>query len=272
MILEDLLSNPAVQGGVAPFLVGLVVALALRPARLHGLAVLAAFLTCVYLVSGLQFTPLTATRKVVLIGIGAALAGGLMSYCLRPTAYVTLALLAVCAALTLWVFWPVLATKPAPEMWRQGISAVLVVAVLVAVGYKLLQDDGVRVGAAALALGLGLGVAAIFSASARYGLYGISIGAGAGAFLLPQMIAGRKHAAGAIFPLTAMLLAGLVGAAAMILAELPWYALVALGFVPFATLLPAPAAVWLQALVWSIYAFVVAGAASALAWPTISQP
>ena len=56
-LMDELLSNPAVQAGAAPFLAGLIVAVALRPLKLGGLAVTAAFATTVYFRGGLPVQP-----------------------------------------------------------------------------------------------------------------------------------------------------------------------------------------------------------------------
>ena len=67
--------------------------------------------------------------------------------------------------------------------------------------------------AAGFALGAGTGVAAIFAASLTYGLYGFAIAAGSGAFLLVQVITGRRIDAGATFTLSATGIAILIAAA-----------------------------------------------------------
>jgi hypothetical protein len=271
--MDDLLSNPAVQGGVAPFVVALVVALALQPLRLAGLSIIAAFATCVYFVSGFQLTPLTATRKILLLCIAAPLIGVVLDFAFRPNRSGAALLALAAAAGALWAFWPVLAQRLASDAWLLGGTAALAVAFMVGFAQLQLAGDAVRAASAALGLGLGAGVAAIFSATALYGLYGIALGAGAGAFLLPQMIRGQKSFAGATFTLSAMLTGGLIGAGAMILAKLPWYSLAALAFVPVAARLPGPekSPVWLQAVIFSLYAFVVAGLACLLAWPSPLQ-
>lgn len=271
--MDDLLSHPAFHGGVAPFLVALVVAISLRHLRLAGLAVLAAFITCMYLVSGLQFSPLTATRKIVLLGIAASVVGIVCDLALKPTRTPAALLAAMAVAGAIWAFWPVLVQKPAGEAWLLGGTAALAVGFLVWFSQRWLADDGVRAGAAGLGIGLGIGVGAIFSASATYGLYAIALGAGAGAFLLPQMIGGKKWFAGATFTLPATLLAGLVGVGAMILAELPWYSLLIFALVPLAARLPGPeqGPVWLQAILFSVYSFAVAALACVLAWPEAQQ-
>ena len=253
---------------VAAFVVALVVALLLRPLQLGGLAVVAAFLTTVYFVSGLGFSPLTATRKIIILSIAAPVVGILIDFAFKPTR-IGAVVLALCAAAgALWVFWPVLAQKPAAEGWLLGASAVVVISFVVGYSQLYLAADAVRAGAAGLGLGLATGVAAVLSASLTYGGYGIALGAGAGGFLLPQMITGKKSFAGATFTLPAMLTGGLVAAGAMVLAQLPWYALLVLGLVPVGARLPAPgkAPVWLQAVLLSLYCFVIGAVACALAW------
>lgn len=258
------------QGGVAPFVAGLAVALALSPFRLGGLAVLAAFLTCAHFVFGLQFTPLTATRKVLLLTIAAPVVGILLDFAFKPTR-VGAALIALAAAVaTLWAFWPVITSRPSAEAWRLGATAAVAAAFMVGFSQSQLATDGVRAGAAGLAVGLGAGITAIIGASAAFGLQGIALGAGAGAFLLPQMIRGKKSFAGATFTATVMLAGSLVAAATMILAQVPWYSVLLLALIPVAARLPLPqgAPVWLQALLCSLYGFVVAAAVCVLAWPS----
>ena len=72
--MQEMLANPAVQGGLAPFIAALIVAALLAPFRLGGLAVVTAFATAVYFIAGFDFAPLTATRKIILLGFAAPLA------------------------------------------------------------------------------------------------------------------------------------------------------------------------------------------------------
>jgi hypothetical protein len=263
--MDGFLSHPAVQGGIAPFVVGLVVAAVLGRARLGGLAVVAGLAVCVALVSGLAFTPLTALRKLVLLALLAPAAGIVVDFALRTGRTLNAVIALACGALTVWVFWSVLAQKPLGAAVLIGAGTAAFVAWVV--GWMLaLSGQPVRAGAATLMLGLGAGISAILAASALLGQYGIAIGAGAGAFLLVQMLTGRRIAAGAALTLSASVGAGLVAVAALVLAELPWYALVALGLIPLAVRLPVPdrLPVWAQAFVASAYGFVVALVAVAL--------
>ena len=264
-----MLANPAVQAGVAPFLVALVLSVALWPLRLGGLAIIAAFVICTYLVTGIQFTPLTATRKVLLVALVAAALGPLIDFARRPNRAGVGLIALVAGGAALWAFWPVIAQKTGFQVWLLGGTAAVAIVLLIGLSLPRLSDDGVRAGAAGLALGLGTGASAIVAGSLSYGLFGIAIGAGAGGFLLPQMLRGKKSAAGATFVLPAMVACGLVAAGAMFLAQLPWFCVLILALVPATAWLPgAKAAVWLQAVLFSLYGFVIAGVACALAWPS----
>ena len=268
-MMQDLLAYPAVQAGVAPFVAALVVVLLLQRARLAGLAVPAAFFTTYAMVEGLSLTPLTVTHKLALLAALAPVAGVLADFAFRPTRVGVVALALAAAAGALWMVWPVLQQKAPSEAWLLGASALVSVAALVAVFEGSLRGAAVRAGAAGLALGLGVGAAAIIGASAKYGSLGLSLGAASGAFLLPQMIMGRGIPGGTTYTLPIALTAGLVTAGAMVIAEVPWYAALALALVPAAACLPIPqrAPIWLQAVVASLYGFAVAAAACWLAWP-----
>jgi len=261
--MQEMLANPLVQGGLAPFVAALIVAALLAPFRLGGLAVVAAFATAVYFIAGFTFAPLTETRKIILLGLAAPLVGIVIDFAFRPTRLEAWGLALAGAAAAAWIFWPLLAQKDLERALLPGGTAVLAAAWTIGFSHSRLAEDGVRAGAAGLALGVGVGGAATLGASLTYGLYGM-----AGAFLLVQMIIGRKTHAGATFMLAAAVVTMLLAGAAMILAQLPWYAVVALALVPVAASLPvsAGAPVWLQALLLSFFGLFVAGIACALTW------
>jgi hypothetical protein len=266
--LEEYLNHPAVQGGVAPFLVGLLVMAVFHRIRLGGLAVVAGFLTAVILSNALQFTPLTASRKIVMLVLATPLIGILIDFAFKPTRLGAWVLGIAAAAAGLWVFYPVLSQKPWQESLAPGATALLLCGWLVGYMQAALADQPVRAGSAGLALGLGTGVAAVFGAYAGFGLYGIAIGAASGAFLLVQMVQNKKFSGGATFVLPVALGSGLLAAGAVILSQLQWYAALILAVVPVAMRIPGPerAAVWLQAIVYSLYGFVISAAACAVAY------
>ena len=271
--MDSLLQHPAVQGGVAPFVAGLIVAAVLGRARLGGLAVVAGYALAVALVTGIAFTPLTAVRKVVLIALAAPVLGIAIDFVLRAGRTLETLVAAACGALTVWVFWSVLQQKELGEAVLLGGVSALFVAWLVAVTMPL-SGEPVRAGAAALVLGLATGISAILAASALLGLYGIGLAAGAGGFLLWQMLTGRRITAGATLTLSASVAAGLFAAAALFLAMLPWYALIAFALIPLAARLPVPARfpIWAQAILLSVYCFAIAFVAFVLTWRAHPPP
>jgi hypothetical protein len=269
--VEDLLGHPAVQGGAAPFVVALVVTLALFAARLGGLAIAAALGTAVWLIGGFAFPPVSAQQKILLIALAVPVVGVIVDLAFKPTRAAGPALGLIFGLAVLWVGFNVLRQKELPAMLLAGGGVFVLVAWLVGAMFAL-RGDPVRAGAAALTLGLGLGVSAVLSASGSYGQYAASVGAGAGAFLLVQMLLGRVIAAGATFTLSAGVAAGLLAAGAMLGSPLPWYVAAVLALVPAAVLLPLPrSGIWLQAIVASIYGGIVALAACSLAWPEVQQ-
>ena len=269
--MQDLLNNPAVQGGIAPFAVALVVALALFSVRLAGLAIAAGLGTAVYLIGGFAFPPVSAQQKILLISLAVPVVGVIVDLAFKPTRAAGPVLGLIFGVLALWVGINVLKQKEMAAMLIAGGGVFALVAWLTGALFAL-RDDPVRAGAAALALGLGVGVSAVLSASGSYGQYGASVGAGAGAFLLVQMLLGRVIAAGATFTLSAGVAAGLIAAGAMLGSPLPWYVAAVLALVPVAVLLPLPrAGIWLQAIVASLYGGIAALAACLLSWPGLQQ-
>jgi hypothetical protein len=259
--------HPAVQGGIAPFVAGLVVAMVFFRFRLAGLAIAAGFCATAYFINGFSFTPLTATRKIILLAPAAALIGVLCDAFARPTRATAMALGLASGALSIWVFWSVLVQKDLLQTLALGAGAALWVALVVSLTCGLAVQP-VRAGAAGLGPGLGTGAAAVLGATASYGLLGIALGASAGAFLLVQMALNRKTDAGFTFTLPAGLLAAVVGVGAVLLAQLPWHALALLALVPLAARLPAPerAPVGFQAVILASYALAAGAIAGVVAW------
>jgi hypothetical protein len=269
--LQDLLNNPAVQGGFAPFAVALAAAVALFSVRLAGLAIAAALGTAVYLIGGFAFPPASAQQKILLVSLAVPLLGILIDFAFKPTRAAGPLLGLAFGLLVIWVGWNVLKQKETAAMFAAGAGVAALAGWLTASCFAL-RDDPVRAGAAALTLGLGVGISAVLSASGSYGQYAASIGAGAGAFLLVQMLLGRTIRAGATFTLSAGVAAGLLAAGATLGAQLPWYAAAVLALVPLATLLPLPKGrIWLQAIVASVYGGLVAATACLLSWSVVQQ-
>ena len=265
--MQELLTNPVIQSSAAPFLVGLVAAAILFPVRLAGLAAAAGFLAAVWLVGAFGFSPMTATRKIVVLGAAAPVLGVLADLAFKPTRAMAPVLGALFAAGSVWVFWSVLSQKPPAEAALLGGGVFVFVLATVALTVSL-QGAAVRAGAAGLFLGLGAGIGSVLGASALLGQYGLALGAACGAFLLLVMILGKRVVAGATLTLTASVVAALIAAGAVFLAKLPWISLAVFALIPLAVRLPVPEKLpaWLQAIVASLYALAPAAGACALAW------
>jgi len=265
--VQDWLIHPVVQGALLPFLAGLVASALLAPLRLAGLAAVAGFATAVYLVVGFEFSPMTTIRKVMLLGLIAPVLGVAADFAFKPKRAMAPLVAVASGALSVWVFLAVLTQKELADALLIGGGIAAYVAWQV--GFTLsLHEDSVRAGAAGLALGMGTGVAAVFAASATLGLYAMALGSASGAFLLVQMLTGRRILAGIAFTLTTGLLAGLLGATTYHLAQLPWYVLAVMAPVPLLARLPIPAKwpVWGQAVALSGATLTVSAVACYLVW------
>ncbi len=264
--LRELLGNPVVQSSLLPLAAGLVCAAVLYPLRLEGLAAFAGFIAAVIAIGNFAFEPLTVTRKIVVLGATAAILGALFDLAVKPTRLSAPVLGAVFGAATLWVFASVLGQKIPLEVATLGAGVVALSAWLVSATVSL-HYDSARAGAAGLALGLGAGVSAVLGASALIGQYGMALGAACGGFLLLLMIFGPRVSAGISLTLTASVLAALLSAGAVLLAQLHWASLAALALVPVFVRLPLPASpLWMRPVVASVYGLLAAGGACALAW------
>jgi hypothetical protein len=264
--VTELLQNPIVQSSALPFAAGLLAAALLFPMRLGGLAAAAGFAAAVVAIGNFALEPLTVTRKIVVIGGAAALFGALADLAFKPTRSAGVVLGAVFAGAALWAFSTILGQKIPAEVALLGAGIAGFMWWLVAATTSL-HYDPVRAGAAGLALGLGAGFAAVLGASGLLGQYGMALGAASGAFLLLVMVLGGRMEAGASLTLTVSVLAALIATGAVLLAGLHWYSLIALAMVPVLVRLPLPRGpAWTQAVVASVYGFVAAGGALAVAW------
>ena len=271
--MNEFLDNPAVQAGVAPFVVALVAAGLLHRTRLMGLAIGAGFASVIALAIGFSFEPLTAVRKMVLCGAAACLL--LMLIELRsvaPGVGIRVALAAAAAIAGVWVVLRVIQ--------QQGTGPALLAALGAAAYMALLVDGGNHAGAdpvgsaaAGLMMGLCAGALAWMGASASMAQVGIAIGAASGAVLLVQMLTGMRPPLGWTLALPASVLAGLVGLLAVFTASLPWYCLIPTLAIPWATRFYPRAKnrpVWLTAFLMAFLALIPVLVAVALAWFTAS--
>lgn len=266
--MYDWLHDPFVQSGAAPFAAGLLAAALLRPVRLAGLAAGAGFLAAVWLIGAFAFVPLTAARKLVVVGVAAMALGALLDIAnVRLGTSVRAALGLAFGAAAVWMLWTILAQRPIASALAIGAGGFALIAWLVAATLPP-NADPLRAGAASLAMGLGSGVAAMLGGSALLAQYGIALGAACGAFLLVATLRRGRAGACAGLALTAAVVAGLVMVGAAVLAHLSWLALAVFALVPAAVRLPLPnsANAWLRAALATLYACIPAALACAAAW------
>ena len=252
--LQELLNNPAVQAGLAPFLVALITAVLFQRIKLSGLA------------SDFTIAPLTAARKIVLLGlVSAALA--LLFHLIQLRQFGSL-LPVLGGAACIWTVQRILQQQPLQPALLWGAGCAAYVAILVWGMDKLSDKEPLRAASAASALGIGTGGAALVGASALLGQFGLALGSAAAAHLLVQMIVNKALPTGRIFTLPLAMIAGLTGCVAVLSAQLPWYALPILAAIPFAAwFAPLPRlSVRVQSLLLSMLTFGFAVGAIYVTW------
>ena len=271
--MNDFLANPAVQAGLAPFVVALLLAVLLFRTRLMGLTIGAGFATVIFLATGFSFEPLTAVQKMILCGIGACAVLLLLElFKVAPRNAVRLPLALASGLAAVWVVLRVLQQQESGPALLAAAGAAAYVALLVD-GSTRASEDPIALTVSSLMMGLCAGILALLGASASIAQLGIGIGAASGAALLVQMVCGRRTALGWTLALPAGLLAGLIGVLAVFIASLPWYCLLPTLLIPWATHfypISAKRPIWVTGLLMAIMAFIPVLVAVALTWFTAS--
>jgi len=267
MDFNELLGNPAVQGAVVPFVVALIAAWLLRSTRLTGLALALGICCSVYLTIGWSFESMSATRKLSILVLVAALLVLLIEW-LQPARRLLLqGVLALLAGLGgLWMTFGVVRQMESGALLA-GVAVVVFVAGLV-FSSAAASRDNVRDSAGMLMLGLGAGGFALLGASAVLALFGIAAGVSAGALLLTQMVRGQASPSGWTLVLPASLVAALVPVMATLTGGVRWFLLLPLLAAPWcARLVPTDKfPVWLEALLASALALIPVALALGLGW------
>lgn len=236
--MSTLFDDPMFQAGIAPFVVAALVAALLGRTRASGLAIAAALVTTLVLTTGISFTPLSASRKALLLVLLApAVALALDALAAQAPRFVPWLIAAVVGLAGVWVFQSVLSQREGAAAWALGSGVALFVFLLVGLTLRV-RDDNVAGSACALGLGIAVGVSAVLSASIGNLMNGIALAAGAGALLAWQFGIGRATPAGWTPGLTAGTAAAFFAASTFVLAELPWTALALLLLVPVVASLP----------------------------------
>jgi hypothetical protein len=264
---SEFLDYPAIQGGVAPLLVALIVGFALARTRFAWLAIMPAYAAMVALDTGFSLFPPTVARKTMLIGLLAPLAGIVADLYPRSTRRIAPAFVIAAALISLWIFQSVLQNREGTGVVIAAAGIAVFVAAMIASMLRL-RDDGMRSGAAGLGLGLAAGIAGVVSASIGALVAAAAIASACAAMLLVQIALSRTLAPGFTGALPIGLLVALIAAGTQQLALLPWFALPLLLLVPLAASMPAPKKSQLvaRAAVLAGYAVAAAAIPIAAAW------
>lgn len=273
-IMDELLANPAFQAAIAPFFAALVAGFLLKYAGWYwaGLAVMLGFYASVSLVTGFELTPLTSTRKVVVLGMIAVAAGLLLDLFNLKRQYLLPLLASAGTAALLWVIWPPLMRMEGQSFWlyAAGGSAYVIWLML---SLESLRSRALRADAAAMTLSLGTGIAALIGASALLGQLGSALAAALGAFLLLSVMK-KTLPVGFVMILPVTLLSGLIGMSGLVYAKLPWYSLPSLALIPLLARIPLPKRLplWGQALALLAATAPAAMGAIYMAWRIAGAP
>ena len=266
--MTNIFDFPEVQSFVLPLLMALLVGAAADRFGLanRGIGMIAGFIVTVLFVNGVELQPLTAVRKIILLGFAAAIVGAVVDqrdarWAGRPLYFATLCVLA-----SAWVLGVVLLRKSGMEMLAAGAGIALYTGWITYWLDRL--DDELRATSATVSLGLGTGIAAIIGSSGLFGQLAVAVSAGAGGVLLLALLL-KKNTAGSVLTLPAGVLLSLIGCSAVAFADLPWIVLVILSLIPLAAhWTPAPESWsrWLRAAFLTISTLAFAGIALAYAW------
>jgi hypothetical protein len=238
--MDQFLSRPEFQSAVIPFFIGLVFYFGLRKLTAYawGWAVFCAFLISAGLINGLTLTPLTGTRKIILLILASFIVIAFVRHLITSSNLQRMVLPILGVAALIWVFWKVLIRMD-----------VLGVTVFLAGGVGLLLwllwtfdrvgNEDARLHGAGFTLLLGTGLGATTGASALLGQLALSLAAASGGVLLAWVLTGKASGSGSSSGVaggfTYALAAALLGLAAVMFARLPWYTLIPLAAIPFAT-------------------------------------
>ncbi len=266
-MIETLLANPAIQGGIMPFVVAGILLLVGRPlgARAAGVAVLVAFLLAALFAIGFTFTPMTSTRRLVVLA-ALALPVGLLADVFKRGNIVTAVLTATGFLAAGWLLNPVLARKELLDAIVMGAGCGLYVAWLIAALDALRARSGASAGGTT-ALAFGTGLSALLGASAVLGQLGLALGSACAAAALTALF-GALRGAGRTLTFPVAIAAGLVGCAGVVFAKLPWFVLPCLALVPVCASVVRPGFIPERLdVVWSgVLGLVPAAAAVSLTW------
>ncbi len=276
-MMEQLLSRPEIQSAAVPFVVAFVVFFGLQKVteRAWIWALLAAFLAAAGLINGLTVTPLTGTRKIILLVIASFFVAALMPWVLARQNLQRRISTIISQLALLWVFWAVVARMQSSDMVLFLVGSISLVLVLEDL-FDRVADNPAKLHGAGLSLLLGVGLSATAAASALLGQLALALAAASGGAFFAWVLTGNltvNQTKQSITTLPYVMASALLGVAAVIFARLPWYALIPLASIPLVVnLVPLKTdSRFVHALLTSLPGLVIAVATAFYIWQTGSS-
>ncbi|MBL1293881.1 MAG: hypothetical protein COB61_008415 [Thiotrichales bacterium] len=235
LLQNELLNHPAIEAGIVPFVIALIAG-AILPKRYAWWSTVVftiAYFIAAWLILDGRLTPLSSSRKLVILGMGAVIVGVISHLsCSAATLqriFITLAVIAVG-----WLIWPRLMRLDITQQLIMGGGAAIY-AIWLTFAFHQLRDEDIASSISATILGLATGLCALVGASSLLGELGIAIGASAAAISLYGLSRRIDHSAGFYFSVS--VLCALIGIASVLYAKVPWHVLIALASIPLAAML-----------------------------------
>ncbi len=232
----ELLNHPAIEAGIVPFTLALLLGFIL-PNRYTWWSTIVFAITyffSAWLILDGRFTPLSSSRKLVMLGAGAVILGFIMPKLISNSKALQRILIVIAIGATLWLIWPILSRG---DVWDQVNLAIGcgIYALWLCFAFFQLRDEDIATSVSASVLGFATGICALVGASSLLGELGIAIGASSAAVALFALSKRIDHSGGFYFPIT--ILCTLIAIASAVYAKVPWYVLIALGAIPLAAML-----------------------------------
>ena len=276
-MMEQFLSRPEIQSAVVPFVIAFVAYFGLRKVtdRAWIWALLAAFLAAAGLINGLTVTPLTGTRKIILLVIASFFMASLLPWVLAGQNLQRRISTIISQLAILWVFWAVVTRMQSASMVLFLAGSIALVLVLENL-FDRVANNPAKLHSAGLSLLLGVGLSATAAASALLGQLALALAAGSGGAFLAWIVTGNatvNQTKQSITTLPYVIAPALLGIAAVIFARLPWYALIPLASIPLmVNLMPLKTdSRFVHALLASLPGLVIAVAVAFYIWQTGSS-
>ena len=253
--MDSLWSHPAVQSGIVPFIVALVVLLVFGKTRpkLTGLAAISAFTVTVGMVMGFSLAPFTSTKKILVMAYLVAAIGLFVDVTANKQEkyrnYLLVTFAAIAVAGLLWVIWPVVSREGSQYSVLNVLGLCSYVAWMV-VGISMASGRQEKGSTAVFALAFGTAVVCVLGATVLYGQLAAPFAAATGAWFLYYILASQKGVFPAGFYLTSAVVCAILGAAATVYASLDWNALAIFALIPLTQWIPSKShrAVWVKLL------------------------